>query len=208
MSQPLHNAMVGPTADFDWERVAILLLRRGTASEARGLEITLPEHLNSSSEKKHSLMVGRHFGWYFHFVGLAYLSDKWCSRFVTLSVKRSSTVMKLRTLPSIRASRKASLYWGRPTSSNQRTTHWWSRRPGRSLLVAESCLAWRASRIFFLQSLVMITTYYRGISKGVEISTYLCKLLLIPSLASKSWLLMASKCSPSFICLLTSELYM
>ena len=45
---------------------------------------------------------------------------------------RSSAVSVWRTRPSTRASRKASLYCGRPMSSNQRTTHWWSSRPAFS----------------------------------------------------------------------------
>lgn len=39
---------------------------------------------------------------------------------------KSSYVKKLRTRPSIRASLKASLYCGNPTSSNQRSTQEWS----------------------------------------------------------------------------------
>ena len=62
------------------------------------------------------------------FTCIPLLIDKWCKRFVIfIWISRSSTVRTLRTRPSTRASKKVSLYWGRPTSSNhlnERTNYW------------------------------------------------------------------------------------
>ena len=123
-----HPPMVGPEENFTWCHLALSLPRLPSPPQHGRLEVVVAKHLEGRQG-------GGGGGGGASPTWMPCLMEKWCNWLVTFKWNRSSTVRKLSTRPSTLedadmmrswkylleahlASRKASLYWGRPTSSS------------------------------------------------------------------------------------------
>lgn len=99
------------------KHVALYSFRRSTCNLNRFFKTTLePNAMSYLANKKRTWIPRR-------------MQIRW-SKLVTLRwEQRSSTVNRWSIRPSTLDSRNASLYWGKPISSSQRTVHWWSNLP-------------------------------------------------------------------------------